>query len=320
MRETDYAYAVARIRSHENRLLTRADIDRLMAAADENECLRILADRGYPAADTAAQMLAGELAAAWALLRELAPELSVFDVLLCRNDYHNVKAAIKGVVADADCAQLFVAEGRVPTATIRKAVEARDFSALPEPMRAPAAEALTTLLETGDGQLADVILDAAQLREMLAAGRASGCAFLERYAELTVAAADIKMAVRCAKMNKSGAFMRRALVDCATLDVPQLIDRTLHGGADAVPDALANTPYAGAADALRTSMAAFETWCDNTVIAALAGAKVKPLGPEPLAAYLLGKENEIKTVRIILSARHNGLPEDAVRARIRTLY
>ena len=34
MRETDYAYAVARVRAHESRLLTRADLDRLLTAAD----------------------------------------------------------------------------------------------------------------------------------------------------------------------------------------------------------------------------------------------------------------------------------------------
>ena len=44
--------------------------------------------------------------------------------------------------------------------TIRKAVTARDFSALPADMQAPAAEALTVLLETGDGQRTDMILDA----------------------------------------------------------------------------------------------------------------------------------------------------------------
>ena len=57
MRETDYAYAVARVRAHESRLLTRADLDRLLTAADEAECRRILADRGYPARGTAAEML-----------------------------------------------------------------------------------------------------------------------------------------------------------------------------------------------------------------------------------------------------------------------
>lgn len=320
MRETDYAYAVARIRSHENRLLTRSDLDRLLAASDESDCMRILADRGYPARDTAAEMLSAELDDTWALLRELAPDMRVFDVLLCRNDYHNVKAAIKGIVTSTDCAPLFLPEGRVSTEVIRKAVNARDFSALPEDMQVPAAEAMTTLLETGDGQRTDMILDTAQLKAMERFGKESGCAFLAQYAELTVAEADIKMAVRCAKMNKSVAFMRRALVDCETLDVPLLIDRAIHDGADAVPEVLENSGYSAAADALRRSMAAFETWCDDTMIAALAGAKVKPFGPEPLAAYLLGKENETKTVRIILSAKHNGLPDSVVQERIRTLY
>lgn len=320
MRETDYAYAVARVRAHEGRLLTRTDLDRLLTAADEAECCRILADRGYPARDTAAEMLAAEMADAWALLQELAPEPRVFDVLLCRNDYHNTKAAIKGIGTSADCARLFLPEGRVAPELIRKAVIARDFAPLPADMRAPAAEALSTLLETGDGQRTDMILDTAQLRAMQTFGRESGCAFLARYAELTTVQADIKTAVRCARMQKSAAFMRRATVDCATLDVPALIDRAVRGGADSVPDALENTPYAAAAAALRTSMAAFEAWCDDAVTAALAGAKTKPFGPEPLAAYVLGKETEIKTVRMILSAKHNGLPERAVHARLRVLY
>jgi V/A-type H+-transporting ATPase subunit C len=171
MRETDYAYAVARIRTHEARLLTRHDIDRLLAAPTEADCLRILVDRGYPAAENGDAMLAAETTQAWALLRELAPNLSVFDVLLCRNDFHNVKAAIKGIVTNQDCTRLFLPEGCVPTETIRKAVTSRDFSLLPPNMRAAAEEALTVLLETGDGQLTDVILDAAQLRAMLEAGK-----------------------------------------------------------------------------------------------------------------------------------------------------
>ena len=56
------------------------------------------------------------------------------------------------------------------------------------------------------------------------------------------------------------------------------------------------------------------------MIELLSGAKTKPFGVEPLAAYLLGKENEVKTVRIILSGKHNDLPDDVVKTRIRQLY
>ena len=39
-----------------------------------------------------------------------------------------------------------------------------------------------------------------------------------------------------------------------------------------------------------------------------------------VVAYVLAKENEIKTVRIILTARLNGLEEEQIRERIREMY
>ena len=37
-------------------------------------------------------------------------------------------------------------------------------------------------------------------------------------------------------------------------------------------------------------------------------------------AYVIARENEIKTVRIILTGRQNDLPDDAIRERIREMY
>ena len=47
MAEKQYAYAVARIRSKELGLLTGAFIEQLLAAKDESECLRLLAEKGW---------------------------------------------------------------------------------------------------------------------------------------------------------------------------------------------------------------------------------------------------------------------------------
>ena len=40
----------------------------------------------------------------------------------------------------------------------------------------------------------------------------------------------------------------------------------------------------------------------------------------PLLGYLIARENEIKTVRIILTGKQNGFSDDAVRERIREMY
>ena len=40
----------------------------------------------------------------------------------------------------------------------------------------------------------------------------------------------------------------------------------------------------------------------------------------PLAAYILARENEIKSVRIILSGKINNLSDDSLRERVREMY
>ena len=40
----------------------------------------------------------------------------------------------------------------------------------------------------------------------------------------------------------------------------------------------------------------------------------------PMAAWLLARENEIKTVRVILSGKKNQLADEAIRERLREMY
>jgi V/A-type H+-transporting ATPase subunit C len=40
----------------------------------------------------------------------------------------------------------------------------------------------------------------------------------------------------------------------------------------------------------------------------------------PIIAYYLARQNEIRTVRIILTAKANDFPEEAIRERVREMY
>ena len=78
--------------------------------------------------------------------------------------------------------------------------------------------------------------------------------------------------------------------------------------------------YAGGADALRESPSAFVRWCDNRMTEMLKTQKYEAFSVGPLLGYLIARENEIKTVRIILTGKQNGFSDDAVRERIREMY
>ena len=322
MAKPDYIYAVARIRAKELLCFGSPAMEQLMACKTYEECLRMLNEKGWgngSAGQTPESLLDGERNKTWEQLRELVEDMSVFDVFLYANDYHNLKAAIKENYAPSHGADIYSSNGTIDPAVFRQAADEHDFSVLPAGMRDAAEEAMSVLRETGDGQLCDIIIDKAALNAILQAGKASGDPLLAFYAEHTVATANIKTAVRCQKTGKSLDFILRALAECDTLDV-SLLAQTAVESFEAMIEYLGRTCYSGAAEALTQSASAFERWCDNRLIEKIRPQKYETSTIGPLAAWLLARENEIKTVRILLSGKRNGLSDDAIRERLREMY
>lgn len=321
MPENSYAYAVARIRAKELALLNTQSVEALLAAKSAEDCMRLLEEKSWPAdnAKTPERLLSAERERTWGLLAELTDDLSVFDVFLYNNDFHNLKAATKLAYTDQEPHGVFLSNGTVEPQVLFEAVKSRSYADLPERLRGVAEEAYLALSHTGDSQLCDMIIDRAALAAILEAGRASKSELIKKYAELTAATADIKIAVRCQKTGKSLEFITRGLAPCESIEVVSLAAAAATSQ-EALLSYLDSTAYAGAAQALRVSMQQFERWCDNVIIELIRPQKYNPFSVDPLAAYLLAKENELKIVRIILSAKVNGLSAESVRERLRELY
>lgn len=321
MTDKQYIYAVARIRSKELSLLGKSDLEQLMNCKSEKECLRLLSDKGWgrEGITTSEQLLTAEREKIWELMRELMEDMSVFHTFLYGNDFHNLKAAIKQVYTDAELPNIYIKNGTLMPETIYQSVKEHNFSSLPEHMRQAAEEAYEVQLHTGDSQLCDVILDRAALETIYAKGKASENELLAEYAELKVAAADINIVLRSIKTGKDREFLTKALVKCDSLDTDALTEAS-QNGMGAVYDYLTTTVYAGAVSAIKESSSAFERWCDNLIIEHIRPQKYNPMTFSPLAAFLLARENEIKTVRILLSGKRNDISDDVIRERLREMY
>lgn len=317
-----YTYAVARIRALEVSLFSNSTIDQLMACQSYDQCLQFLEEKGWGDSETsgnAEAILTREEEKIWEVVKELSVDMKNFDVLSYAKLYHNLKAAIKEVCTEEKNRHIFYEDVSVPGSTMLEIVKERDFVKLPDHMQSVAAEAFDTLLHTRDGQLCDVIIDRAALDAVYRAGKASDVRIIRDYAESTVAVADIKIAVRSQKTAKSIDFMKRAMAECDSVNVDQLSKAAL-AGMDAIRDYLLGTAYAEGAAALEESPSAFERWCDNRIIQTISPQKYNAFTIGPVIAYVIARQNEIKTVRIILSGKLNELPEDSIRERVREMY
>ena len=322
MTDKDYTFAVARTRALEVYLFSGQTIDQLISAKTYDDAFRMVKEKGWgdtDANDDADVMLAKERNKIWTTVRELGVDMQVFDVLMLPSLYHNVKTAVKEAYTNEKHDDFFF-DGTSPSREeIRDIIEKKEFSRLPGKLEAAASEAFETLLHTGDGQMCDVIIDAACLEEIYESGKNSDEEVIREYADVVVTNADIKIALRCARTKKTPEFMRRALVTCSGIDIESLI-KAAGIGVEGIIEFLGNSGYADAAEELKVSASAFERWCDNHMMDMLRSQKYEMFSVGPIVAYVLARENEIKTVGIVLSGKRNDLPEEQIRERIREMY
>ncbi|MEE8825983.1 MAG: V-type ATPase subunit [Eubacteriales bacterium] len=322
MGDNSYIYAVARIRVKEKYLLSDADVSQMAGMPDAKTVMAYLTDRGWGdsgAAMTADSMLAAEEEKTRKLVQELRIDQSVFDLLSYPQLYHNLKTGIKEICTSEKNEKAFYPDERYGREQILKILEDKNWKALPEHMREAAERAYETMLKTRDGQKCDIIVDRACLEAMEQAGKKSKHRVLRDYEESTVAVTDIKIAARAQKTGKNLAFLKEALAPCDQLDVRRLAIAASEGQ-ETLLTYLEEHGFGEAADALKESPSAFERWCDNRLIETIRPQKTNPASMGPVIAYYLARQNEIKTVRIILTAKANGFSEEATRERVREMY
>lgn len=321
-RELEYTYAVARVRANEQTLLSAADIEQLITAGDYKVTMQKLSDAGWGEIKDIynyASYLENYFAKTWDFLVEIMSDIHELDLLLVKNDMQNLKAALKQIVSQHDAKDLYVQSTVYDTESILKAVEDRRWNDLPDFMQEPAKEAYEVLTETANGQLADAIIDKATLERIKFLGIKSGSPILAELAERMCATANIKTALRCANTGKSKDFVTRSLCDCDTISKDKLIETSLEG-VDSVLKYLEESSYKEAGAKFKESTSAFEKWCDDILMECVKEARYTAFGIDPIIAYYVARDAEIKTVRIILSAKINNLPADVIRERVRALY
>ena len=313
MNGTKYANAVGAVRAMENSLLGRSDMEQLINARNKAEVNSIIASKNGSGAKSE------NLEDVWNMLREYAPDCKELEILLYRNDFHNLKAVLKAIISNRDPQQYYISPSNVELSVLTEAINSREYDALPEYMRDAAAEAYELVTRTLDGQLSDSLIDTAALKAMQESAGKFGGEFMQQYAKLTTVCSDIKTAYRCCLLNKSAQFMETALCGSEELEKSELIKAAL-SGTEAFFGFLETTNYANAAALLKDSAAQYEKWCDDAVMELADGARSQAFGSDPLAAYFIAKEAEKKNLRILSVCKEFGADKETITERMRKLY
>ncbi len=325
MNKEAYLCLSAMLRARETRMLTADRAARMLEASGFEESVKLLADCGYE--DLSGLNAAGidaalseRRAAILSELENLVPDKALVELFRLKYDYHNAKAVLKGEAMGVDPLRLMSSSGRVAPEKLKAAFDEERVSDLPPVLGAAMVEAGSTLARTANPQLADFELDRACFDEMKTIAAELDNPFLAGYVKLLIDAANLKSAVRTARMRKSADFLSSVLIKGGA-DV----DRIAAADGDGLAAIFAHTPLekaaaAGAEAIAGGSMTVFELLCDNAVNDYLRSAKLVSYGPEVVAAYVAAVETEITAVRMILTGSLAGVDAETIKERLRDLY
>ena len=201
-------------------------------------------------------------------------------------------------------------------------VHSSDLQGLPSILQSAIGEAREVLNTTGDPQLADFALDRAYFQDMYHIAQESGSAFLEGYVRIQIDSANLRSVVRTLRMGKSMEFLRGVLFEGGNIDTSRILNTAAGGNLEELYaiSPLKEAAEAGSAALNGGRLTRFEKLCDDAVLNYVAGAKYVAFGEAPVIGYLAAKENELTSVRIIMSGRMAGLDADTIRERLRESY
>ena len=238
-------------------------------------------------------------------------------------DYHNAKTLLKTQAVNADPQRLLMPGGRYEPAKLLDAWRREDLRDCSEDFRQAIAGAQAVLTETRDPQQADLILDKACYGEMGRLARELESPYLQGYVKLAIDVANLRTAVRVARMGREADFLRQALIPGGNVD-PQVIANA-HG--EAIGEVFRSGALGKAAEAGAKltqpgsgALTAFERECDNALTAYLAASRRVPFGEQAVVGYLYAKETELTAIRTIFAGRAAGLDGDTIRQRLRDTY
>ncbi len=302
--------------------------ERMLTAESYEEATAILAEIGWPDFSEADSKGVDALLSARReeLFEELAhfvPDIELVDLYRLRYDYHNAKAIIKAEAMGTSADGIYSNAGRVEPKKIKEAFLTEDYRFIPSELGKAMSKARDMLAKSENPQLSDFILDEACYTEMSKIAEKLDSRFVKDYVKLCIDSANLRSCVRSCRMNKDTEFLRGVLLAGGSLDRNHLAASI--GGGDGIASAFAGTALREAAvlgqEAARGGrLTAFELKCDNTIIRYMRNARMHGFGPESVAGYIGAAENDITSVRIILTGILSGLSVEHIRERLRDNY
>lgn len=330
MKKEQFIQSSATTRVYEKNLITNTQLNRMIDMKTTQDILNYLSDTVYKESinklkrkEDYEDILSKELIRVYGLMKNISPDRRIVEFLEQKYVYHNLKTLVKEVIQDEDYSNIYIDIGGLNIIKLKKDLidnvkrEDREYKDL--------KEAYDLYKNTKNPQIIDISLDKAYFLNLYNRALDMNYEFFIKYIKTRIDFMNIKSLMRAYYQKKDMEFLDNVLIDhgyikkdeyLSYLQKPLEADSSLFKSSDIyyyVRSAIE-------AKDINKTMGAFEKTIDNYLTDLIRDKKKDTYGPEIIFSYIVGKETEIKNLRIILTAKENDLPLKFIKERVRNSY
>jgi V/A-type H+-transporting ATPase subunit C len=319
-----YVYQSAQVRALEMQMLTRAAFHDMANAQNFQAAIDLLSSTEYSIPRTGKSfteienVLSQRRSDVRSLFEELIIDKSLIHLFRTRDDFANLRLAVRRALTEKPVGSDYSADGNFQPEQIEQALKEENPTVFPDYMEDTVKQAVLAYYRNKKIPDIDHAVDAAQAKYNLEQAHRLKSIFLLGLFKIQIDLTNIRTMLRL-KFTESE--QRNVFLKGGFLEMERL-QRGVELGYEAIALLFFLTPYyrlveAGAAYlSSDKSFLKLEQQCGQHLTGFLKSTIQITAGPQPIIAYLLLKENEIRNVRLILTAKKNDLDTKLILDRI----
>ncbi len=319
-----YVYQSALVRVLEMQMLTKAAFHDMANAENLRSAADLLSSTEYAVPHTGKtfteieNVLRERRSAVRRLFEELIIDKSLTHLFRTRDDFANLRLAVRRTLTEKPVGSDYSADGNVPPDLYEEVFEQENYNLFPDYMADAVEQAVLAYYRNKQIPDIDHAVDAAQAKYNLKQALRLNSIFLLGLFRIQI---DLKNLRTMLRLKFTESEQRNVFLKGGFLEMERLL-RGVELGFEAIAPLFFVTPYyrlveTGAAYlSSDKSFLKLEQQCQEHLTGFLKSTVQITTGPQPIIAYLLLKENEIRNVRLILTAKKNNLDTKLILDRI----
>jgi len=318
-----YTFATAQVKSLSEKFFDSASFAEMANSGSFAEAVELLGGTDYAISASASneeieKLLCDRRRETKKLISQLLIDEKIIEFLRARSDFANMRLAIRRLVLEKPLGSDYCDQGNIPVDQYELVFVQEDYTALPTYLQEAVEAGVLGYYKNKNVRDIDIAIDKVEAEFQLENAKQAGSIFLVELMKMYIDITNIRtmMRLKFTETQDRDVFMPGGYIDPARLG--QMIDI----GYDGLAQAFAATPYYAILEAgagymqSNNSFLKLEAAAERHFLGFLKTADQITAGHQPIVAYLLRKEHEIRMVRMVLACKKAQIEHKVIHDRI----